>query len=168
MKEEMIWKPIKKWESLYKVNQYGDVMNIKTNNLIIGDDNGTGYKRATLYNGDVHKKYYRHRLVAEHFLDNPNNLEEVNHIDSDKGNNYYKNLEWVNRKKNKLHAMKNGKEHYRPFEVQFFDNRTVHYDSASDLAKEIGVSKTMVRNWLNKKYKSYHKYKIKAINDLKA
>lgn len=163
-----IWIPIKGWENLYKVNQFGDVINIKTNNLITGDDNGCGYKRVTLYNGDIHKKCYRHRLVAEHFIPNPDNLPEVNHIDNNKSNNYYKNLEWCTRKNNKLHSMKKGNEKYRPFQVEFDDGRIVIYDCAMDLANELGISKTMVRNWLHKKYFSYSKYKIKAINDLKA
>ena len=58
-----------------------------------------GYKMYYLN----YKWYYSHRLVAIHFIDNPNNLKEINHIDGDKLNNYYTNLEWSTRKLNIKH-----------------------------------------------------------------
>jgi hypothetical protein len=48
------------------------------------------------------KKYYVHRLVAEHFIDGDSSLE-VNHKDGDKENNCVNNLEWVTRKENSIH-----------------------------------------------------------------
>lgn len=55
------------------------------------------------------KKYTRkiHRLVAEAFIPNPNDLPEVNHMNSDKDDNDYKNLEWVTTKMNIFHAVDN-------------------------------------------------------------
>jgi hypothetical protein len=53
------------------------------------------------------KKYYIHRLVAEHFIDGDSSLE-VNHKDGDKKNNYVSNLEWVTSRENQLHAFKLG------------------------------------------------------------
>jgi hypothetical protein len=44
-----------------------------------------------------------HRLVAEHFIPNPNNLPQVNHIDGNKLNNDISNLEWVTNRDNVLH-----------------------------------------------------------------
>jgi hypothetical protein len=49
-----------------------------------------------------------HRLVAQHFISNPKNLPEVNHIDGDKTNNKYSNLEWVTREENIRHGFKMG------------------------------------------------------------
>jgi hypothetical protein len=48
---------------------------------------------------------YIHRLVAKYFVPNPQEKKEVNHIDGDKQNNHYTNLEWVTHKENSYHAI---------------------------------------------------------------
>mgnify|MGYP002541713982 CR=1 FL=1 len=54
----------------------------------------SGYKRVTLYKENKSKTKLVHRLVAEAFLPNPNNLMIVNHKDENKLNNVVTNLEW--------------------------------------------------------------------------
>ena len=54
------------------------------------------------------KQHYVHRLVAEKFLDNPNNFREVNHIDGRKHNNDVSNLEWVSSSDNTKHGWDTG------------------------------------------------------------
>lgn len=69
-----------------------------------------GYKRVVLRHRGDNTSYgrYVHRLVAEHFVPNPNGYAEVNHIDGDKSNNHYSNLEWCTRKQNIDHAWSTG------------------------------------------------------------
>lgn len=63
-----------------------------------------GYLRTTISN----KTVKIHRLVAEAFIINPNNLPEVNHIDGNKENNYVDNLEWISHTDNIKHAKRIG------------------------------------------------------------
>ena len=56
---------------------------------------------------DIYKKNTRvHRLVAENFIPNPNNYEQVNHIDGNKENNDVSNLEWCSNRMNSIHYHK--------------------------------------------------------------
>ena len=62
------------------------------------------YKVVSILN----QNKYVHRLVAELYIPNPDNLPEVDHIDTNKINNHYTNLEWVSRKENRDRAIRNG------------------------------------------------------------
>ena len=97
---EKIWKPIIGYENLYKINNYGEVLSLRSNKILKPNNNGIGYFIVQLCKNGERKNYLIHRLVAEHFLDNPNNLPEVNHKDEDKSNNFVNNLEWCKHKYN--------------------------------------------------------------------
>lgn len=59
------------------------------------DLNSVGYQRVSLSKGGKVTRVFIHRLVAEHFVGNPNNNKYVNHKDGNRQNNHYLNLEWV-------------------------------------------------------------------------
>lgn len=96
----------------YKVCENGDV--IPLSGIIAGKPfkqfiKPNGYSSIALVCKDgAQSKFYVHRIIAYHFLDNPNNLPQVNHIDGDKQNNDVSNLEWCTPKQNSQHALKNG------------------------------------------------------------
>lgn len=72
------------------------------------NDNGKGYKLVCLTVNKVRKNKYIHRLMAEHFIDNPDNKPLVNHIDGNKSNNTISNLEWCTLSENMQHASRTG------------------------------------------------------------
>ena len=159
------WYPIKDWEGLYEINKNGDVRNAKTKKLIVGDINNCGYYRVALYNQGQGKKYFRHRLVAEHFLDKPEGKDFVNHIDGDKSNNSLENLEWVSQSENEKHAFANGlkQKTNKPFIIEFVNGDIKKYENQYVCAKEIGCSQSSVKNWLNGQRNPRPNYGIKKI-----
>ncbi len=70
--------------------------------------NQRGYKMVNLIRDKKSKTRYVHRLVAQAFIPNPDNLPQVNHIDGNKENNDVANLEWVSAKENNHHALRTG------------------------------------------------------------
>lgn len=70
--------------------------------------NSSGYARVSLNLDGKNKDYFVHRLVATHFIPNPENKLIVNHIDGNKGNNSASNLEWVTSGENNKHAFSAG------------------------------------------------------------
>lgn len=161
-----MWKRIPDWE-WYVVNENGDVKNTKTNNVICGDVNNAGYHRICVYDAGKSKHLFRHRLVASLFLDNPDDLPEVNHKDGNKDNNNVSNLEWSNRIHNEHEARRIGIKEYKPYSVLFSDGRYKEYEFAIELANEIGVSKRTVLNYLHGKSCGYINKGIELIQYLK-
>ena len=120
MKSEEIFKPIRGYEGLYEISNHGKVKSLpktwgtrKTigrkgeTKLMVGKvDNG--YPRVVLSKNSVKKSFSVHRLVAETFIENPNNYPIVNHKNSIRDDNYYENLEWTTYQGNAIHAFQNG------------------------------------------------------------
>jgi hypothetical protein len=69
---------------------------------------GKSYTTVGLAKEGVSKTFMIHRIVAMHFIPNPNGLPEVNHLDGNKRNNHYANLEWTTRSGNMKHAFRHG------------------------------------------------------------
>lgn len=105
-----IWRDIPKSNGMYKISNFGRVKSLKgkKEKIIKPNKNRGGYLKIGLILNTGRKHISIHRLVASAFISNPNNLPEVNHIDGNKLNNNIKNLEWVTRKENSLHAYKIG------------------------------------------------------------
>ena len=91
----------------YYIYDNGDVLNISTNKILKGSIGENGYKYYRLSKDNNKTMFYAHRLVAEHFLENPNSLPIVNHKDGNKLNNQLSNLEWVSYSENTKHAHDN-------------------------------------------------------------
>ena len=88
----------------YIITEEGKIINKHNNHILKPQPNAKGYLRVNIGG----KRYFVHRLVAEKYIKNPNNYEQVNHINGNKEDNYAKNLEWVNNDLNRKHAVKSG------------------------------------------------------------
>ena len=94
-----IWKDIKDYEGLYWISNLGLVKN-KHGKILKPRLSSNGYYNICLYKNSKAKCYTVHRLVAEAFINNPDNLPEINHKDENRLNNEASNLEWCDRKYN--------------------------------------------------------------------
>lgn len=113
------WKDIPGYEGLYQISSKGRVKRILYRNqyatLILPrimklDPNDRGYLRVTLTKNGNRTQFRVHRLVAQCFIPNPDELPEVNHIDMNKSNNNVDNLEWCTRDYNMKHWSNNRKK----------------------------------------------------------
>ena len=112
------------YEGLYKVSNLGKILSLNYKNtgkakLMNPSKTTDGYLQVCLSKNKEYKKCYVHRLVAETFLENPENLPEVNHKDENKKNNFVflnedgtvnkekSNLEWKNHRDNLNHGTRN-------------------------------------------------------------
>lgn len=102
---EEIWKTIEGYEGLYEVSNLGRFKRLvgyrcnKERILSVCPDN-QGYGIVVLCKNSITKTFKAHRLVAQSFIPNPNNLPMINHKDEDKTNNTVYNLEWCDAKYN--------------------------------------------------------------------
>lgn len=107
---------IKEYDGRYKIGDKGTVIGVSRSKderykhkqwILKQYEDKNGYMYVTLQKDKKRKTIKVHRLVAEHFIPNPNNYPCVNHIDSNRKNNDVFNLEWVTHKQNMEHAVKN-------------------------------------------------------------
>lgn len=130
----------------YSIAGDGVVVNTETGRVLKTDLNSCGYKRVTLWSkAQKRVRITVHRLVALHYVDNSEGKPYVNHIDGNKINNFYSNLEWVTCKENTRHAFDKGLRtgpNRLPDEVV----RAVRYDKAkqtmtrSQVCEKHGIS----------------------------
>lgn len=104
MKKE-IWKPVVGYENLYEVSNFGRVKSLNYNHsgkerILKSFTNKDGYLYVDLCKNGKRKKYRIHRLVAQAFMPNTDNLPCINHKDENKQNNNIDNLEWCTAKYN--------------------------------------------------------------------
>jgi hypothetical protein len=157
MKEE--WRGVFGLEDLYEVSNLGRVRNIK--GLIMKQRTMRGYKliRLSRSNKAFHKQV--HRLVAEVFLPNPENKPQVDHKDTDRGNNKVTNLKWVTGSENIKHVFevghkdmkgeKNGGSKLTAREVLAIRMSAKSGMKQKDIAELFGITKATVSLIVNKK-----------------
>lgn len=108
MKDE-IWKSVKGYENYYEISNYGNfrsldrkiirsdgIIQLRKGQMITPVANQDGYLQVKLCRDGKYRAVRIHRLVAEAFIPNPNNLPEINHKDCNRKNNHVDNLEWIN------------------------------------------------------------------------
>lgn len=142
-----------------KVSNKGHVISYKSGmcSLLKIMYNNRGYQRVAAIHG---KPQYVHRMVAETWIDNPNNYEEVNHINGDKTDNRMENLEWVTHSENIRHAYRTGLNKTTP--IRIVETGEV-YESIRECARQIGGNHRLISACLAGKQLTHHGYHFECV-----
>jgi len=135
------WKDIKDFEGLYRVSSDGDIYSVRSDILLKHAQTSAGYHMVSLCVDGNSKTFLVHRLVAIHFLQNDDDLPEVNHRNANKDDNQDWNLEWCTHQRNMRHS---SEESLNPFskkccEVDGDGNIIKIYVSIRNCAYQYGI-----------------------------
>lgn len=165
MKE--VFKDIPGYEGLYQVSNLGRVKSLnyrhtRKEKIMTPQNNGHGYLHIKIYNNNKRHCYYVHRLVAQTFIENPDNLPQVNHKDLNRQNNKVSNLEWCSIEYNNTYAEKHRKIAKKV--GCYKDGKLIKvYDAIRD-AKKDGFHHSNISSVLKGKSKSAYGYQWKYID----
>ena len=152
MNSTELWKPVKGYEGLYEVSSLGRLKSLDTfrhkgkiKNIRLDKD---GYFLIDLHKNKNAKTKRVHRLVAEAFIPNPNNLPQVNHKDENKHNNCVDNLEWCSQQYNMNYGsfrVNSAKAHKKPVIQLTLENKFMkRWASAKDAAQQLNLYATAI------------------------
>lgn len=165
-----MYKAIKGYEGIYEVNELGQVrsidrkvkskdrkvINYKGKELKLQIDKD-GYAIIRLHKNGVAKTYSVHRLVAEVFLQNPDSLPQIHHINHDRKDNRAHNLAWVTRSEQMDEHLRAAKGTRLRVVGHGIDKTFI---SAHEVERELGIDNTYALNTAKGKYKQAKGYRI--------
>ena len=156
---EEIWKEVVGYEGLYQVSNLGRVRSFKYKSprILKHHNNKLGYARLILRKNNQSYGHSVHRLVAEAFIPNPNNLPVVNHKDENPRNNNVENLEWCTHQYNNVYGTKIDrfkqntdfdriaeKNSMSVLQYDLEGNLIKQWSSASECRKELGYDNSAI------------------------
>lgn len=182
MKE--IWRDIKDYEGYYQVSNRGIVKSLNyrrtgKERIMKGVPDGYGYLQVKLCKDGKDKKCRINRLVAQAFIENPDNLPEVNHKDENPKNNCVENLEWCDRsyninygtrnkkagkkiaekltgrKQTEEHIKKRAEKHSKPvYSIDKESGLITYWESAKEAGRVLGIDPSSITRCCKGKVKS--------------
>lgn len=183
--ENEIWKDVVGFEGLYQVSNFGNVRSVTR--FITRSDGKTYLKKRKQLKSFVTNKGYEyvmlndfnskqhlktvHRLVAQAFVDNPDNLPIVNHKDENKLNNAATNLEWCTQSYNMTYNQVNrrvssklkGRQAHNA--VRVIDESTgVIYSSKQQCAKQCKLRWNVLNDMITGKLYEFKGHRIRKLN----
>lgn len=173
-----VWKDVKGWEGFYQVSSLGRFKGVERldsrgykqkERIMKGYDNGHGYIHVYGSKNGIVKTLKLHRIIAEAFIPNPNNLPCVNHKDENRANNHVDNLEWCTYSYNNTYGDRIDRiKESKGWKKQLSDSKTPiyviengnkkWYKSQAQAAEELGLDKSNLNACLKGRIKSHRGY----------
>lgn len=147
-----MWKDVKGFAGLYKVNECGEIFSKKSGKILRPNLLPSGYYQYTLWKSGKRKVLLGHRIVADAFLEKPDDCPIINHKNEIKTDNRVANLEWCTQSYNcsygkmkRIHEQKcfwgNGVEASKKPVNQLKGNHIIaSFESISDASKQTGIN----------------------------
>lgn len=182
--ENEIWKGVFGFEGFYQVSDMGRVKRLKRNHsnnqyktdrIMSPRTSNNGYKNISFTINRHVKSFSVHRLVALHFISNPDNKPQINHKNAIKTDNRVGNLEWCTAKENMTHAHanglvkpnKSGASDYRSHQVIMIDlggNEINEFGSLMEAQRKTGIRNGNISKVLTGRTNTAGGYKWKIKN----
>ena len=150
--EGEIWKPVPNTIKTYWVSNLGRFKNSSGSIVVNSKPTPGGYIVAVIDN----VTYRLHRIVALSFIENPENKEQVNHMDGNKTNNAVSNLEWVTNQENQVHKFKTGLGNNYTRKIGQYNlehNLIKKFGSIVSASKELNIGKSGINGVCKNRYK---------------
>lgn len=140
-----IWKDVVGYEGLYQVSSFGRIKSLfRDKRILKPQKNIHGYLKVGLYKNGKCKIFNIHNLVANAFIENPNNYKYVNHKDENKTNNRVENLEFCSFYYNLMYGtrvQRIAKKNNKPIlQFDLEGNFIKEYESITQASKELNNS----------------------------
>lgn len=158
-----VWKDIDGYEG-YQVSNLGRVRSFKNGKVRIlkPSSDKCGYLIVNLCKNSSSKSCRVHRLVAQAFIPNPNNLPQVNHKDENPSNNIVSNLEWCDAKYNINYGTRNEKTSKVVIQIDKNTNVVINiFPSTREAERQTGYGHGYICDCCKGKYKTAYGYKWK-------
>ena len=153
-----MWKDVVGFEGIYEINEFGDIRNAIDKTPRKFYITNKGYKAIDLSKNGKKSKFLIHRLVAMHFVPNPEGYPIVLHNDNVKTNTHYSNLRWGTYSENNAQAIRDGlnkvprPDNRKMYEIYNENGEFVRCYGTQEIIDTIGFGNDQfIRNHLHRK-----------------
>ena len=153
---------IKGYEGKYMISDDGQVWSNYKKGFLKPSERSGGYLFVNLCKDGIQKHYNIHRLVAEAFIPNPNDLPIINHKDENKHNNCASNLEWCDYSYNNTYGNRiekiNQKISHKTYQYDLDGNLIAVWPSQQEASRQLNISSGNINDVIKGRRKTIHNF----------